>query len=303
MVQIQLPEQEKVQVQGLKVVPSRGKVPLLPHTVREVAGTRKEQTARNRSCIFLVFLSILFAIVSVKKICDLKEENLRLLQQLALERQKDSVLKLAVRDNISPSRFLGHQFTDAEVAEVTEPSQPETQPASWSINLLVLWSSPEVSVCDMRRLSNILAQEIYSKGAEEQEETRSPWMDLAENTNEDTEPESEETEDSAESVESVESEESEESDEVFDEPTISDKDVEDVLLKVIKEMDSDYVDDAWLDKEVEGTSEDTNWLTDAAEDYLEDNYDYLQDMDGAYDTIELFRDYSEDGEAYDEWYN
>merc|ERR1711890_60354 len=143
----------------------------------------------------------------------------------------------------------------------------------------------------MRRLSHILAQEIYSKGAEEQEETRSPWMDLAENTNEDTEPESEESEDS------------EESDEVFDEPKISDKDVEDVLLKVIKEMDSDYVDDTWLDKEVEGTSEDTNWLTDAAEDYLEDNYDYLQDMDGAYDTIELFRDYSEDGEAYDEWYN
>merc|ERR1711962_1636883 len=110
MVQIQLPEQEKVQ--GMKaVVPSVGAVPLLPHTVRNVVGTRKhQQTGTNKSCIFLVFLSILFAIVSVKKICDLKEENLRLLQ-LAIERQKDSVLKLAVRDNISPTRFLGHQFS------------------------------------------------------------------------------------------------------------------------------------------------------------------------------------------------
>merc|ERR1711962_914873 len=197
MVQIQLPEQEKVQ--GMKaVVPSVGAVPLLPHSVRDVVSTRKhQQTGTNKSCIFLVFLSILFAIVSVKKICDLKEENLRLLQQLAIERQKDSVLKLAVRDNVSPTRFLGHQFSDAEVAEVTGQSTPETQPGSWTINLMVLWSSPEVSVCDMRRLSHILAQEIYSKGTEEQQEARIPWTELAENSNKDLELESEDTEDSA----------------------------------------------------------------------------------------------------------
>jgi len=294
MVQIQLPEQEKVQ--GMKaVVPSVGAVPLLPHTVRDVAGTRKEQqTGRNKSCIFLVFLSILFAIVSVKKICDLKEENLRLLQQLAIERQKDSVLKLAVRDNISPTRFLGHQFSDAEVAEVRGQSKPETQPGSWTINLMVLWSSPEVSVCDMRRLSHILAQEIYSKGSEEQKEARIPWTELAENSNKDLEPESEETEDSAES------EESDESDELLDEPNVSSRDVEDVLLKVLHEMDADYVDDKEGDHE--HTSEDT-WVTEEADDYMEDEYDYLEDLDGAYDTIDLFRDYSEDSEEYDEWYN
>lgn len=291
MVQIQLPEQDKVQ--GMKAVVGGGSVgamPLLPNTVRDVASTRKEQqTGTNRSYIWLVFLSILFAIVSVKKVCDLKEENLRLLQQLAIERQKDSVLKLAVRDNISPTRFLGHQFTDAEVAEVTGQSKLEAQPGSWTINLMVLWSSPEVSVCDMRKLSHILAQEIYSKGTEEQEEARIPWMELAENTNEENEPESEETEDSAES------EESEESDEVLDEPNVSSRDVEDVLLKVLHEMDADYVDE-------KRTSEDT-WLTEGPEEYHEDEYDYLEDLDGAYDTIDLFRDYPEDSEEYDEWYN
>jgi hypothetical protein len=40
------------------------------------------------SCIFLVLLSVIFAVLTVKTICDLKEENLRLWQQLALERQK-----------------------------------------------------------------------------------------------------------------------------------------------------------------------------------------------------------------------
>merc|ERR1711962_821624 len=290
MVQIQLPEQEKVQ--GMKaVVPSVGAVPLLPHTVRDVVDTRKQhQTGRNKSCIFLVFLSILFAIVSVKKICDLKEENLRLLQQLAIERQKDSVLKLAVRDNISPTRFLGHQFSDAEVAEVRGQSTPETQPGSWTINLMVLWSSPEVSVCDMRRLSHILAQEIYSKGTEERKQARIPWRELAENSNKALELESEETEDSAES------EESEESDELLDEPNVSSRDVEDVLLKVLHEMDTDYEEDR------EHTSEDT-WVTKEDDDYMEDEYDYLEDLDGAYDTIDLFRDYSEDSEEYDEWYN
>ena len=39
-------------------------------------------------CLLLVLLSVIFAVLTVKKICDLKEENLRLWEQLSIERQK-----------------------------------------------------------------------------------------------------------------------------------------------------------------------------------------------------------------------
>ena len=40
------------------------------------------------SSVFLLVLSLVFAVLTVKKICDLKEEKLRLWQQLRLEMQK-----------------------------------------------------------------------------------------------------------------------------------------------------------------------------------------------------------------------
>jgi len=120
----------------------------------------------NKSCALLVLLAVLFSFVTIKEICDLKQENLELLQMLALEKQKDAALKLAVRDNIPANRFLSHSFSSDDVALVEAEGTRghiQTKPAGWSIKLSVLWSSPTITPCDMARLSHMLADEIYSR--------------------------------------------------------------------------------------------------------------------------------------------
>jgi len=175
MVQIQLPEQEKPDVaQDEEQEEERrrdvergqqggGEAPLLATSVLYPVPRERRQTT-NKGCIILVLLSCLFAILTVKKICDLNEQNMWLRQQLTIERQKDSALKLAVRDNIPSARFLGHRFTQAEVELVEEESRLQAMPvSSWTINLSVLWASDDITPCDMHKLSNVLADEIYNR--------------------------------------------------------------------------------------------------------------------------------------------
>merc|ERR1712198_774621 len=147
-------------------------------SVRHPVPRERRQTT-NKSCIILVLLSCLFAILTVKKICDLNEQNIWLRQQLSIERQKDSALKLAVRDNIPSARFLGHRFTKAEVELVEEESRLQLVPASsWTINLSVLWASPDITPCDMHQLSHVLADEIYNRvEAREQLNAAAAWQD------------------------------------------------------------------------------------------------------------------------------
>jgi len=140
-----------------------GDASLLPTSVLYSVPRERRQTT-NKGCIILVLLSCLFAILTVKKICDLNEQNMWLRQQLSIERQKDSALKLAVRDNIPSARFLGHRFTQAEVELVEEESRLQAVPvSSWTINLSVLWASPDITPCDMHKLSHVLADEIYNR--------------------------------------------------------------------------------------------------------------------------------------------
>jgi len=185
MVQIQLPEQEKpleeVEERRRDVESGRGEqeqqqqqgeAPLLPTSLHIPVPRQRKQTT-NKSCIILVLLSCLFAILTVKKICDLNEQNIWLRQQLSIERQKDSALKLAVRDNIPSARFLGHSFTQAEVELVEQEGRLEALPTStWTINLSVLWASPDITPCDMHKLSHVLADEIYNRV-----EAREAWKD------------------------------------------------------------------------------------------------------------------------------
>jgi len=171
MVQIKLPDNEKE--------PSAGGASLLPTTNREAA---RETVIKKRSApsglsftsIVLIILALIFTLTSVKKICDLKEQNVRLIQQLALERQKDAALKLAVRDNIPQTRFIQHRFNPKEVNEVEYETHLDEPKSSWSINLSVLWTSPKITPCDMVLLSHILAEEIYSH-QDEQMKQRKSW--------------------------------------------------------------------------------------------------------------------------------
>jgi len=189
MVQIQLPEQEKpleeVEERRRDVESGRGEqqqeqqqgeAPLLPTSLHLPVPRQRRQTT-NKSCIILVLLSCLFAILTVKKICDLNEQNIWLRQQLSIERQKDSALKLAVRDNIPSARFLGHSFTQAEVELVEEEGRLQALPTStWTINLSVLWASPDITPCDMHKLSHVLADEIYNR-VEAREQPPAPWKE------------------------------------------------------------------------------------------------------------------------------
>jgi len=184
MVQIQLPEQEKPLEEveerrrdvesgrGEQEQQQQGEAPLLPTSLHLPVPRQRKQTT-NKSCIILVLLSCLFAILTVKKICDLNEQNIWLRQQLSIERQKDSALKLAVRDNIPSARFLGHSFTQAEVELVEEEGRLQALPTStWTINLSVLWASPDITPCDMHKLSHVLADEIYNRV-----EAREAWKE------------------------------------------------------------------------------------------------------------------------------
>jgi len=192
MVQIQLPEQEKpleeVEERRRDVESGRGEqqqeqqqgeAPLLPTSLHLPVPRQRRQTT-NKSCIILVLLSCLFAILTVKKICDLNEQNIWLRQQLSIERQKDSALKLAVRDNIPSARFLGHRFTKEELELVEAESRLQPLPTStWTINLSVLWTSPDITPCDMHQLSHVLADEIYNR-VEAREQLAAAWEEKEE---------------------------------------------------------------------------------------------------------------------------
>ena len=84
MVQIKLFEHEKEAVVSVS--------DLLPTTNPEFRKRKEDVSPSNNGSSFayklLVILTIIFTVSAVKQICDLKEQNLSLLQQLAFERQK-----------------------------------------------------------------------------------------------------------------------------------------------------------------------------------------------------------------------
>jgi len=150
---------------------------LLP-TINPEFRERRLDVPRNRSSssiasTLLVILSFIFAVSALKQICDLREQNLSLMQQLAYERQKDAALKLAVRDNIPENRFMQHRFKSEETEKIEAEGIVEEPKSSWSINLSVLWTSPTITPCDMSRLARVLAEEIYQV----QEEKGKKWIE------------------------------------------------------------------------------------------------------------------------------
>merc|ERR1712004_935169 len=238
--------------------------PLLPTTIHHSINKRQRQQATSKSCVTLVLLSCLFAILTVKKICDLNEQNLFLRQQLALERQKDSALKMAVRDNIPSARFLGHRFTKAQVELLESETQLPMPVSSWTINLSILWASDEITPCDMHQLSHLLADEIYNtmEAKEEVEE----WLGKEEEKYEEKSLLSE----WGDSEEDRYSSSEETSSEEYDEEAIAREEEEEYPFH---ENDYDYMadvrgenDEVEVEKEVEGLVDQTLYDSD---DYYE----------------------------------
>merc|ERR1712192_224483 len=48
--------------------------------------------------------------------------------------------------------------------------------SSWTINLSVLWASPDITPCDMHKLSHVLADEIYNR-VEARERLAAAWQE------------------------------------------------------------------------------------------------------------------------------
>jgi len=120
-----------------------------------------KRSSSSLASTLLVILSIIFAVSALKQICDLREQNLSLMQQLAFERQKDAALKLAVRENVPEDKFMQHVYSPADAGRVEDEGKIEQPRSTWSINLSVLWTSPTITPCDMSRLAKVLAKEIY----------------------------------------------------------------------------------------------------------------------------------------------
>eukprot|EP00092_Neocalanus_flemingeri_P032959 GFUD01035841.1.p1 GENE.GFUD01035841.1~~GFUD01035841.1.p1 ORF type:complete len:277 (+),score=96.25 GFUD01035841.1:25-831(+) len=177
MVQIRISDNEKET--------SGGVTSLLPTTDPDVRNRTEEIITKRQqrnsvgsfSATLLVILAIFFTLTTVKQICDLKEQNFRLMQQLVFERQKDAALKLAVRDNIPENKFIQHRFNSVEAGLVEAEGKLDQPSSTWSINLSVLWTSPMITPCDMARLSHILAEEIYAH-QEERMNQMNPWSDV-----------------------------------------------------------------------------------------------------------------------------
>jgi len=289
MVQIQLPEQEKPleqkeeevrgDVERGRGIQQQGEAPLLPTSVRHPVPKERRQTT-NKSCIILVLLSCLFAILTVKKICDLNEQNIWLRQQLSIERQKDSALKLAVRDNIPSARFLGHRFTKAEVELVEEESRLQPVPAStWTINLSVLWASPDITPCDMHQLSHVLADEIYNRvEARERLNAAAAWQE------------------EEEEMEEEEMKKNEQAEFLLSEwANLKDEDYGSSEQSSNEDYDEEAITDILLGKEV------------AEEEYPfhVSDYDYLADVKGEYDELAVDKEtggFAEDLYDTDDYY-
>jgi len=136
---------------------------LLP-TIRTVVRNRetppKSKTVSLGTSI-LFFIVVLITLTTVKQVCDLKEQNAWLIQQLALEKQKDAALKLAIKQNIPEDKFVNQNYSPNDVNLMESESQIALPNSSWSINLSVLWTSPTISRCEMGQLAHMLVEEIY----------------------------------------------------------------------------------------------------------------------------------------------
>merc|ERR1711953_990045 len=159
MVQIKIAEAPKPESECLTSVNST-----VPSSAPEVQAVRVVSRQRASRCyglyVFLFFMLGISFLATVKRLCDYKEQNLRLRQELALERQKDAVLKEAVRSNVPEAKFGLLSRVPAWDIDVEVPGEEET-PGWFSVNLMVLWSSPRITPCDMAQLSHLLAMEIY----------------------------------------------------------------------------------------------------------------------------------------------
>merc|ERR1711962_1178975 len=165
MVQLKFSDSSK---DGIKSSELTTVTSITPSVVPDVSGVRVrtlQQKSSSRCRGLTIFLFLLLAVsfmATLKKLCDYKELNIRLMQELALERSKDSILKEAVRASVPEEKFALISSNPNLDIEMPEEEQPR---GLFSVNLKILWSSPPIYACndDLLKITNQLVVEIYRK--------------------------------------------------------------------------------------------------------------------------------------------
>jgi len=122
----------------------------------------KAERKKYKCTLTILMGVVLLMIFQLKSFCDLKEENLRLHKELRLERIKDATLKKAVSDYVPEADFLSTRYTETDIEPFNHQEDEDPESGSrWSINVGVLWTSDDITRCDMALLSKVLAHQIY----------------------------------------------------------------------------------------------------------------------------------------------
>jgi len=179
MVQIKVtdPVKPPVQAESESLTTVTSTTPRNQPEIRAVRVLTKTESSRCHrvTVVLFVLLGISF-MATVKRLCDYKEDNYRLAQELVMERQKDALLKEAVKSNVPEETFS----LLAKLPPFDYDLEVNGEERGWfSVNLNVLWNSPSITPCDMARLAHMLTMEIYHHSdildiVQAQPETESP---------------------------------------------------------------------------------------------------------------------------------
>merc|ERR1712181_110213 len=135
--------------------------------------------------------------------------------------------------------------------------------SSWTINLSVLWASPDITPCDMHKLSHVLADEIYNRvEARERLAAAAAWQEEEEEMEDEEMGENEQAEFLLSEWADLEGEEYESSEESSSE-----------------EYDEEAITDILFGNKVSEEEEEEEYP------FHMNDYDYLADVKGEYDEL------------------
>jgi len=167
MVKLQFPPAEAEKEATTPILKPRRMPHVLPITIRD---SRRQQDDDRAMSMFsflatcLLFTGFLMVLFSVKTVWDLKIENWRLVKE-------NAALKKTVRDNVPAEKFKQSVPSEADILEFEGPAKIDPD-LSWSVSIQIFWSSPFITPCNMNWLARELADQIYERKKELDQEKK-----------------------------------------------------------------------------------------------------------------------------------
>jgi len=168
MVKLQFPQVETDKEVQAPILKTRTIPRVLPVTIRDARRQHEDDKAMSMMSFLatcLLFTGFLMVLFSVKTVWDLKIENWRLVKE-------NAALKKTVRDNVSAEKFRQQITSEDEILEFEHPANFEDPDLSWSVSIQIFWSSPFITPCNMNWLARELADQIYERKKELDQENK-----------------------------------------------------------------------------------------------------------------------------------